>query len=184
MMDTTLFYRVEGGGFNSVFTGLPEYQELLRTAPDTEFFPLDNEEVQAWALLREKASARATVAASAEKYRARISGDATQRKMASWPVWRQIALEIKAGKCDPQDKYAFQIEVKVRGKGETLDQFCDAVLRDARRYQVATALINGLESSTKAAIDKVTTPGGTGILLMNASAMAEAEFSKLLAGAV
>ena len=183
MMDETLFYR-EGDGFKSVFTGSPKYQALITVSPDTVFFQIDDAAVQVWLLETEKAAARATVAASAEKYRARISGDATQRKMASWPVWRQIALEIKAGKCDPQDKYAFQIEVKVRGKGETLDQFCDAVLRDARRYQVATALINGLESSTKAAIDKVTTPGGTGILLMNASAMAEAEFSKLLAGAV
>lgn len=178
----TLFIATSPTEFKGVFIHSDEYAELMALPVDKQpiFFEHASQDVQTWLLRVDKSQAIAWVQRTAEDYRATVVSAATARKMAAWPVWKQIAKEILAGTVSAEDKTCFQIEVQQRGFGETVEQFATAVMADAIRFQNVNGLINGIERSTRAEIDAVTELNKTGPILMAARERAAAAFSSLM----
>ena len=178
----TIFIKTSPSEYRGVFVLSDEYSALMAMpeAERPEFFEHGAPEVQDWLLRKEKASAVAWVMRTAEEYRSIIVGSATARKMAAWPVWKQIAQQVLEGTASAGDCQCFQIEIAQRGFGETVEQFAALVMADAMRFQNANGLINGIERSTRAAVEEATSTDSIGPILMAARQRAELAFLQLM----
>lgn len=178
----TIFIQTSPGEFRGVFMRSDEYESIMALPQEQRpvFFEHDSKDVQAWLLRLEKARAIEWVMRVAEEYRVTITSAATARKMSTWPVWKQIAQAVLAGTVSDGDRMCFQIEIAQRGFGETIEQFAEAVMRDAIRFQNANGLINGIERSTRAEIEWATSLDTTGPILMAARQRAEQAFVQLM----
>lgn len=121
-----------------------EGDELVAHESVLEGVPQD--EVQMLEILRTHALAR--VALFAKEVRAKIAGTDDPSEMAGWSNKLRIAQAILNGSAAKEEKRAFEIEVSLRGRGETLEAFSEKVLVNAARLSEAIGYIDGIKSAT------------------------------------
>lgn len=146
----------------------------------------------AWSIDAAKVSAQLTAAKAnglarisdfAKSKRALIAGTSDDAEIAGWNNKLRIAQAIGAGTATDGEKAAFQAEITARGiSGETLDIFCQKVLKNAGFFAQAVGLIDGLKRKGQDAVNAAKTPDEVTAVLAAVKQQAEAAFTTLMSG--
>ncbi len=188
---TTLEPPVQAG-FESRFIGgkwivspapkLTDSREDLQ--PDAE---LDS--AQALSILKAHALARIKIFAS--DVRCVASSVTDPFEAAEWPNKLRIALAHQSGaELSETDLSAFNLEIRLRARGESFDQFAKKILDKAAAASAVAAAVGGIKSNATRAIAAAKTESDVNQILRLAAAAADEfipavagmEFSTLLTG--
>lgn len=130
-----------------------------------------------------KANGLAKISDFAKSKRALIAGTSDDAEIAGWNNKLRIAQAIGAGTATDGEKAAFQAEITARGiSGETLDIFCQKVIKNAGFFAQAVGLIDGLKRKGQDAVNAAKTPDEVTAVLAAIKQQAEAAFTTLMQG--
>lgn len=127
-----------------------------------------------------KADALRRVDAFAAAFRARIAGTADPIEVAGWNNKLALAMAVKAGTAKPHEVAALQVEIDLRGFGETLDQFVAKVATNAAKFSHAVGLIDGMKRRSQDAVMAAPSLEALDAVLQQMRQQAEAEYQKLI----
>lgn len=134
-------------------------------------------------LAQAKTDGLARISDFAKSKRALIAGTSDDAEIAGWNNKLRIAQAIGAGTATDGEKAAFQAEITARGiSGETLDTFCQKVIRNAGFFAQAVGLIDGLKRKGQDAVNAAKTPDEVTAVLAAIKQQAEAAFTTLMSG--
>jgi hypothetical protein len=74
-----------------------------------------------------------------------IAGSIDYIYIASWSNYRIIAEKFQEGKCSDEDLEALDIEISLRDRNETREEFVGKILANAVKYSLGSAKIAGAE---------------------------------------
>ncbi len=130
-----------------------------------------------------KTNGLARISDFAKSKRALIAGTSDDAEIAGWNNKLRIAQAIGAGTATDGEKAAFQAEITARGiSGETLDIFCQKVIKNAGFFAQAVGLIDGLKRKGQDAVNAAKTPDEVTAVLAAVKQQAEAAFTTLMSG--
>jgi hypothetical protein len=130
-----------------------------------------------------KTNGLARISDFAKSKRALIAGTSDDAEIAGWNNKLRIAQAIGAGTATDGEKAAFQAEITARGiSGETLDIFCQKVIKNAGLFAQAVGLIDGLKRKGQDAVNAAKTPDEVTAVLAAVKQQAEAAFTTLMSG--
>lgn len=127
-----------------------------------------------------KADALRRVDAFAAAFRARIAGTADPIEVAGWNNKLALAMAVKAGTAKPHEVAALQVEIDLRGFGETLDQFVAKVATNAAKFSHAVGLIDGMKRRSQDAVMAAPSLEALDAVLQQMRQQAESEYQKLI----
>jgi hypothetical protein len=134
-------------------------------------------------LAQAKTNGLARISDFAKSKRALIAGTSDDAEIAGWNNKLRIAQAIGVGTATDGEKAAFQAEINARGiSGETLDIFCQKVIKNAGFFAQAVGLIDGLKRKGQDAVNAAKTPDEVSAVLAAVKQQAEAAFTTLMSG--
>jgi hypothetical protein len=148
-------------------------------APDEHGFPVLVDPPKP-SLADAKADALRRVDAFAAAFRSRIAGTADPIEVAGWNNKLALAMAVKAGTAKPHEVAALQVEIDLRGFGETLDQFVAKVAMNAAKFSHAVGLIDGMKRRSQDAVMAAPSLEALEAVLQQMRQQAEAEYQKLI----
>jgi hypothetical protein len=150
-------------------------QDLGETLPEKALT-----EAPAPTLEKLKEDALSAVKTFATETRAKLTGYADQYQLAGWVGKSEIAKRVIAGTATDQEVASIQAEVDKRGQGETVEGLATKQLEKSTKLTIASAIIDGLESSAVTAIKSKQKESTLAALMETLLVDAEAELQALL----
>ena len=126
-----------------------------------------------------KTEALAEVKAFAAGARARLAGEVDPYQAASWSNKAERARRVLANVAEEGDPAILQAESDRRGRGETPLELAGKQAAKAEILAKAVAVIDGMESKARGAVEAAKDDGALAMLLEGLKSSAEAELSKL-----
>lgn len=143
---------------------------------EADLLPVDDPEVVAALVERERASATRRTIAFANKIRERIAASKHCLQTARWSIQLASAKAIKSGTANEFDTSIMAREARLRGLGETVEQLADKVLANSLIFASVGAAVDGIERATLDRIAACTELAGFEVILTEAKATSLAEF--------
>lgn len=135
-------------------------------------------------LAQAKTSGLSRLSDYAKAKRALIAGTSDDGEIAGWSNKLRIAQAIGSDAGTGGEIAAFQTEIDARGiSGETLDVFCQKVIKNAAFFTQAVALIDGLKRKAQDAVNAATDADEVAAVLAAMKQQAEAAFVGLMQSA-
>lgn len=128
-----------------------------------------------------KYNAKLAVSAFGLNARSTLAGGASALEVAGWTRYVQLATKSDAGTLTADETAALQLEVTLRGRGETVAQLIAKVKANDVKYTKAQAAVNGMLSAANTAIDQCTTAQAVNTTVQQLKTAAQAQMAALLA---
>lgn len=129
-----------------------------------------------------KYNAKLAISAFGLNARNTLAGGASALEVAGWTRYVQLAAKADAGTLTADETAALQLEVTLRGRGETVAQLIAKVKSNDVKYTKAQAAVNGMLSAANGAVDQCTTVQQVNSTVQSLKSAAQAQMAALLAG--
>lgn len=129
-----------------------------------------------------KYNAKLAISAFGLNARNTLAGGASALEVAGWTRYVQLAAKADAGTLTADETAALQLEVTLRGRGETVAQLIAKVKSNDVKYTKAQAAVNGMLSAANGAVDQCSTVQQVNTTVQSLKSAAQAQMAALLAG--